>query len=512
MNQPVSVLKGTVLLAFAGFIVKTMGAVYRIILARLIGVEGIGLYQMAYPVYLVFLSLSTAGIPIALSKLIAEKEIQKDDAGVKLIFQAALILLLGLGVTCSLTMGFSARWLAERVVADPRAVFAIWALAPAILFMSLLAVFRGFFQGRREMGLSAVSQIIEQAIRVGVAITLAICLVKEGVEYAAAGAAFGATIGGAASLLYLVLIHLGSFQKVKMRVNWKSIQLTINKIVKFAIPISVAVILMPVLQTLDSIIVPIRLQSIGYTVNQATSMLGILGNSWAVLYLTTIVTGAIASNLVPALASLNVIGKRNFLRGKIENGIRLGLIWVLPMSVGLYWFGSTIFQILYGIRGIEVLSWLAPAVIFLGLEQITAGVLQGMGKPVQPLLNFGVGAAVKIVVSLLTIGWPGLNLAGAALGTVCGAGVTAGLNLFSLQRLVKININIVSPGCAALLMLIFCGYLIRTFELNYIWEMLTSGGLSFLAYLIALRFLGGIKNSDLEVIGKLLGRRGTYHV
>lgn len=512
MDRPVSVLKGTVLLAFAGFTVKIIGAVYRIILARLIGVEGIGLYQMAYPIYLVFLSLSTAGIPIALSKLIAEKEIQKDYQGVKLVFQAALILLLSLGMTCSLMMGLSARWLAEKVVADPRAVYAIWALAPAIFFMSLLSVFRGFFQGKREMGLSAVSQIIEQAVRVGVAIILAVLLIKEGVEYAAAGAAFGATIGGAASLLYLTLIHMGNIERVKTIANWKDIKSTIKKIVKFTLPISVAVILMPVLQTLDSIIVPVRLQSIGYSVKQATAMLGILGNSWAVLYLPAIVTGAIASNLVPAVASLNVIGRRDSLREKIKNGIRLGVIWVLPMAIGLFWFGKPIFWILYGIRGVEILSWLAPAIIFLGLEQITAGILQGLGKPFQPLFNFGTGAIVKIIVTLLTIGWPGLNLAGAALGTVCGSMVTATLNLLSLQRSVTININLFSPGLAALIMFIVCGYLIKMFELNYIWEMVFAGGGSFLLYLAALRFMGGIKSSDLEVIGKLLRRRGTYHV
>lgn len=512
MNRSVSVLKGTALLVAAGFTVKVMGAVYRILLARIIGVEGIGLYQMAYPIYLVFLSLSTAGIPIALSKLIAEKEIQNDEAGVKLIFHSALILLFCLGITCSFIMGFSAPWLAERVVADPRAVFAIWALTPAIFFMSMLAVFRGLFQGRREMGFSATSQIVEQAVRVGVAVSLAVCLVKEGVEYAAAGAAFGATVGGAASMLYLMLIHTGNIKKVKIKEDRMSIKTTIKKIVKFSIPISVAVILMPVLQSLDSIIVPARLQSIGYTIKQATSMLGILGNSWAVLYLPTIVTGAIASNLVPTIASLNVTGKRNNLRDKAENGIRLGAIWIFPMAVGLFCFGSSIFRILYGITGIEVLNWLAPSVIFLGLEQISAGILQGLGKPIYPLLNFGTGALIKILITILLIGWPGLNLAGAALGTVFGSGVTAGLNLISLRRLVEIKINIITPSCAAIVMLAVCRYLIKVLEISYIWEMLIAGGGSFLSYVLALRLMGGIKKSDLEVVGKLLRRRGTKYV
>lgn len=512
MNQPVSVLKGTVLLALAGFIVKLMGAVYRILLARLIGVEGIGLYQMAYPVYLVFLSLSTAGIPIALSKLIAEKEIQNDVAGVRVVFQAALILLFGLGITCSLTMGFSARWLAEKVVADPRAVLAIRALAPAIFFMSLLAVFRGYFQGMREMGLSAVSQIIEQAVRVAVAIILAISLINSGVEYAAAGAAFGATAGGAAALLYLVLIQLGTSWPTKIRTSWKSISRAIKRIIRFAIPISIAVILMPVLQTLDSIIVPIKLQSIGYTVQQATSMLGLLGNSWAVLYLPMIVTGAIVSNLVPVVASLNVIGKYNCLKQKVENGLRMGAIWLVPVAVSFYWFGRSIFRILYGFGDIELLSWFASAVIFLGFEQITAGILQGLGKPIWPLLNFSLGAGVKIGVTLITIGWPGLNLTGAALGTVCGSGVTAGLNFLALQNLVKIRVNVAPIIGAGVVMLIACGYLIKILNLNFIWEMIIAGGGSLLIYIFTLLILGGIKSSDLEVIGKFLEKRGIWNV
>lgn len=512
MNQPVSVLKGTVLLASAGFIVKIMGAVYRILLARLIGVEGIGLYQMAYPVYLVFLSLSTAGIPIALSKLIAEKEVQQDGAGVKTIFQGALVLLLLLGMSCSLIMGLSAHWLAERVLADQRAVFTIWALSPAIFFMSLLAVFRGYFQGKREMGLSAVSQIIEQAVRVGVAITLAICLVSRGVEQAAAGAAFGATAGGAAAVIYLILMQLGTSRLAKVRVPFKQIKWAIKRIVRFALPISVTVILMPILQTLDSVIVPLKLQSIGYTVQQATSMLGVLGNAWAVLYLPTIVTGAIASNLVPAVASLKAVGKQESLRRKIEAGLRLGAIWAFPAAISFFWFGNSIFRLLYGLHGIELLSWFAPAVIFLGVEQITAGVLQGMGKPLRPLVNFTVGALVKIFVSLLSIGWPGLNLAGAALGTVCGSGVTASLNLFSLRGLVKVKMDFTPQLCAGFIMLLVCGYLIKAVKINYILEMIIAGGGSLVVYLIGLRFLGGIKNSDLEVIGKLMGEKEKLNV
>jgi O-antigen/teichoic acid export membrane protein len=109
---------------------------------------------------------------------------------------------------------------------------------------------------------------------------------------------------------------------------------------------------------------------------------------------------------------------------------------------------------------------------------------------------------------MLSIGWPGLNLAGAALGTVCGSGMTAVLNLFSLRKLVKANINFMPSVGAGLIMLLTCGYIIKTIRMNYILEMIIAGGGSLLVYLITLRFLGGIENSDLEVIGKLVGEKG----
>lgn len=508
MKAKLSIIKGTALLTGAGLIVKLMGAAYRIPLARLIGAEGIGLYQMAYPVYLIFLSLSTAGLPIAISKIIAEQTAMGNTKGLRNVFRGAMLLMFLLGLWGSISMAVAAPWLAGSVVADSRAVYAMWALAPAIFFMSMMAALRGFFQGQHNMAPSALSQIIEQIVRVAVALILAIILLGNGIEHAAAGAAFGATAGGIAGLTYLFILYFLRNKQAQqsspvLTAPGASLKLlpVVGRMVKLALPISIAVILMPLLQTLDSIIVPAKLQSIGYTIRQATSALGILGNSWAVLYLPMIVTGAINTNLVPVIAAACATGSRKVLTGHIQDGLRLAVIYLVPVAAVFFLGGSAIYRIIYGMGGVEILSWFAPAVFFLGMEQVTAGALQGLGRPNLPLVNFLAGALVKIVITYVTTGWPGLNLYGAALGTACGAGITAMLNLLVVKRLVGVRFPFLAAALAAGSGMIIGGlYLERLFHLYFLWEFLLVGFGSGVIYFIILWITGGIGAKDIEKV------------
>ena len=511
MKQSASLIKGTAILTMAGLLVKILGAVYRIFLSRLIGPEGIGLYQMAYPVYLIFLSLSTAGIPIAISKIIAEKATVGDVAGVKGIFKAAFLLLLGMGLFFAIGMAGSASWIATHLVADERAVYAIWALAPAIFFMNIMAVFRGFFQGWLEMKPSAVSQIFEQITRVAVSVILAMMFLKNGVEHAAAGAAFGATAGGAAGLCYLVITYYkkrNCFKINQSKKGYGNLGKNIQKLIKFALPISITVILMPILQTLDSIIVPNMLQKIGYTIRQSTTMLGVLGNSWAVIYLPLIVTTAISTYMVPTVASLRNSFGNSLIKEKVTEGLRLALIYLIPATVGLAVFGETVYRLIYGQSGVELLTWFAPAVFFMGLEQVSAGILQGLGRPKWPLVNFTLGAIVKIGITISATGWPGFNLAGAALGTVLGAGITALSNLFVIKKIIHYQLPFkFKLLISGLMMLIFCCLAKRELHLGYLIEFFGIGVFGVGLYLVTLWIVKGIIPRDLEMIRELFKKK-----
>jgi stage V sporulation protein B len=515
MRRTDSVLKGTVILSGAALFVKLLGAFYRIYLSRLIGVEGIGLYQMAYPVYLIFLALSTAGIPIAISKQIAEKAAQADWQGIATTFKAAFILLFGLGVTCCLGMTFSAAWVSTNLLADFRAVYSIWALAPGIFLMSLTAVLRGYFQGWLDMKPSAGSQIVEQLVRIGVALSLANLLLTRGVEHAAAGAAFGATAGGAAALGYLELIYWQKRpqpMRSKSTVSRSAIWRTMRELVRFALPISLAVILTPLLQALDSIVVPKRLQSIGYTMAQSTSMLGLLGNAWAVVYLPLIVTTAMATNLVPVIAALVSERRGPELEPKVTEGLRIALLYLVPVVCVTGLFGATIYQLIYGTAGITILGWFAPVMLFLGLEQVSAGIIQGLGRPKWPLYSFVSGSFLKLLVTVVVIGWPGFNLAGAAIGTVCGSGLTALLNLVMIRRLLVFKVSFVWPPIiAGLVMCGLCRYWRQQWQAHALLELGVVSAVGCLIYLALLWRLGGITAGDREVVRRLLKKKGNAH-
>ena len=198
-------LRGALILTAAGLMVKLIGAFNRILLSRLLGGEGIGLYQMAYPVYLLMVSVSSAGIPIAISIIVAEKIARNDYAGAGRIFRVSLGLMVVTGIFFALALyGMAGFLIDNNIIRDERAYQALIALTPAVFFATILASFRGYFQGHQMMTPPAVSQILEQFVRVVTMVVLAYYLLPYGLEYAAAGAAFGAVPGALAGLIVLI--------------------------------------------------------------------------------------------------------------------------------------------------------------------------------------------------------------------------------------------------------------------------------------------------------------------
>ena len=201
-------LKGALILTVAGIIVKVIGSVNRILLSRLLGGEGIGLYQMAYPIYLLALSISSAGIPVAISIMVAEKAALQDYKGANRVFRISLSVMVVTGAAFSALLYFGAGWLIEhQYVRDSRAYYAIAALAPAIFFVTILASYRGYFQGMQRMLPTGASQIAEQLVRVVTMVAFAWYLLPRGLEYAAAGASFGAGPGAVAGLAVLIYFY-----------------------------------------------------------------------------------------------------------------------------------------------------------------------------------------------------------------------------------------------------------------------------------------------------------------
>lgn len=438
-------IKGAVLLGVSGIIVKILGAFFRIPLANILGPVGMSYYSSAYPIYVFFIALATAGLPTALARLISEHRALGDYKNLERTFKTGMALMLTIGLIGTILMYFGAGYVV-RGIKNEMAIYSFQALAPAILLVSMLAVFRGFFQGFQEMMPFAASQIIEQIGRVFVGYFLAIALLTRGEAIAAAGATFGATAGALLGFI-LIFVLYKRFRKKNHAIfiadkNVHAIprRILLKKIVLIAVPITMGAAVMPLMNTIDVAIVMNRLHDIGMG-EQATSLYGMLvGYAATLVNLPQVVTAAIQISIVPAIAGYYVKNKMEALHHIIESGVRMALVISLPATAGYVVLAQPIMELLYP-RQIEhaqttgqILFIAGFGVVFLGLFQVTTGILQGMNLQKRPAINLLMGAAVKVALTYVLVGIPGINIYGAAFSSVMAYAVAAFLNIHTLKK------------------------------------------------------------------------------
>lgn len=450
-----SFLKGALILGAAGVIVKILGAFFRIPLANLIGAEGMSYYQSVYPIYTLFLTIATAGFPTAVAKLVSEKVAVGDYKGANKVFKVSHTVLFVTGIIAFGILFFGAEYIVTVIIKNPEALYSMKAIAPALLFVPAMSAYRGYFQGRREMSKYAVSQIIEQVFRVILGLSLAYFLMKtytdKGVVYGAAGAMFGATIGSVASITFLMIIYLANSRQRRLEMkaskNFRDERLStiIKKLLVIAIPIIIGASVMPLVNLVDSVIVQRRLQEAGFTVLQAKSMFGQLtGMALTIINLPSVITTAMSLSLVPSIAEAYAIGNKAKARKDTKSAIKITLLIVLPAAFGLASLATPIMQLLYPKQPASIgfiLLTLTPCVIFLGLMQTLTGILQGMGKPMIPVIALAVGMVFKVVISYTLTGIYDINVIGSALGTVVAYFIAAMINLIYVKKAMNIKFS-----------------------------------------------------------------------
>ncbi|MEA1974848.1 MAG: polysaccharide biosynthesis protein [Bacillota bacterium] len=452
MSKKKTFLRGAVILGAAGIVIKVLGAIFRIPLGNMLGDEGMSYYQTAYPMYLLLITISTAGFPTAIAKMISEKKAISDYRTIKKIFKVAFYLMTSLGMISFIALYFGSETIVRLVKNDPESVFAMKAMAPALLFVSMMSVFRGFFQGLQDLKPYAISQIVEQFFRVILGLSLAVLLIDKSIAYAAAGATFGAAVGGFFGLIFMVIYYLRSRDNIfedKMLSNEseESSFDILKKLLLISIPITMGAAVIPIMNIIDLGIVMRRLHSIGI-IEQANDLYGQLtGYANALTNLPAIITVAFQISLVPAISSLKITSRKQ-LESTIETAIRISVIIGLPAAVGLVTLSRGIMMLLYPSqieivnsvsRILSVLGW---GVAFLSIFQISTGILQGLDKQSLPAKNLFVGAIVKLILSYVLIGIPEINILGAAMSTVAAYSVAALLNLKDVFKYSNVKPNI----------------------------------------------------------------------
>ena len=501
-------VSGTLILALAGFIVKAVGSVNWIILSRILGGEGIGIYQMAFPVYLLAQEVSGAGIPVALSVLTAEFAARRDFGNVYRLFRLALTVLAITGAILGLLVFFGSSVLIDyHIIRDSRAYYSLVSLVPCIFFTTLLSGYRGYFQGWRQMVPTAVSQIVEQVVRVVAMIGLALWLFPLGTEMAAGGAGLGASVGSVAAFIVLVCFYhrfkktAPSVQSDYVPVHAKEL---LFRLAGLAIPVSLAGIMLPLVADLDLFIVPYRLEAAGYDIHQATELYGYLtGMSVPLINLATVFTAAMALNLVPNISHSQARLETNEVYEHTATAVRLALILTVPFSVMLYVLAEPTVTFIYNAPAAAgATQAIAAAVCFLGLHQITTAVLQGLKKPKIPVINMGIACLIKIACNWFWVASPELGIAGAAYATVTDIALAAGLNFFFIHKYIGYKpslLVVIKTVFASTAMGIFIYFLYHEgveLGVSPVVNLIATGAAGSLLYILLMFVCGGLTRHD----------------
>ncbi len=439
----------------AGIVVKIIGSLNWVFVSRILGGEGIGLYQMAFPIYLMALSVSTAGIPVAISIITAERLALGDILGARRIFRISLAILTITGIVFSMATYLSAEWLIDwRFIRDSRAYYAIVALAPAIFFVTILSSYRGYLQGWQRMTPTAVSQVIEQIFRVVTMVLFAQMLLPSGLEFAAAGASLGAFAGAVAGFIVLLYYNrklereiadeVAAQKRKSCGTKRDSCGKIIKRIFLLALPVSASSLMLPIVANLDLMIVPMRLEVAGSTVAEATEHFGYLtGMAVPLTNLATILTAALAVSLVPAISEAQALGDKARIAFRTGAAMRIATIITFPAFILIFMLHTEIATLIYNapLAGPTV-GYLATSIVFLGIHQVTTGILQGIGHTSIPLINMAVAAVVKVGLNWVLTAIPALGILGAAIATTVDIGLAAVMNLYFIHRYIGYRISL----------------------------------------------------------------------
>lgn len=462
-NQTQKFVKGALILSIAGLVAKVLSAFFRVPLTALIGDEGLGYYGLAYPIYTLFSAIAIVGIPSTIAKLVAEKRVQGKDAEAHQIFTHTFKLMLIVGTIMSAIVILGAPWLVKALKWEQNAIYSLWGLGLSPLFVCIMGVYRGYFQGMQDMVPTAVSQVVENAGRFVVGLALAVLFMPD-VAKAAGGATFGAVAGGVFGSLILSVMYLRRRKDIMVQVD-KTKKLstdlpfkqTAKKVLWIAIPISIGGAVNSIITMIDSGLVVMRLRDFGISASVATGLYGQLTKVATFINFPLTFGMALIIGLVPSISEAMARNDQKELHAKIELGTRFALLISLPASIGLAVLANPIMSFIYPTYpdGGGILAVAAFSIVFVMLGQALTGILQGMGNVWAPIYAI-IGAAVVKALGNYFLVSTSLGVIGAAIASIAGYGAFTLMNYYVVRRDTGFRLNtgfvVIKPLIASLVM------------------------------------------------------------
>ncbi|AOZ92813.1 putative polysaccharide biosynthesis protein [Paenibacillus crassostreae] len=455
-NTAARMLQGAFILSVASILSKLIGTLQKIPLQNIGGDVVFGIYNTIYPFYYLAVTLAMVGFPIAISKFVAENEVMGQDSESRRALRLSSLLIGSIGVIFGVFTYIGAPMLANWID-NSHVVSGIRYVSLAFIFVPLMSLLRGFFQGHQNMYPTAVSQIVEQSVRVGTMILLLLymTMIQAEPEQIAAGALFGSSVGGAAGLLVMIIYWRryrvrGKQQKLlkesaitaeanlstasavvdlKRESDWRFLK----RMLVYAIPICLASLAVPLMNIVDTFTLPRLLKAEGYHDAGAMVQFGVYNRGIPLVQLITMLATSLSVLFIPALAEARIQGNHMLMKSQITLSLRWFWLIGLAASVGLCVLAEPINVMLYqDAVGTDTMRWVAFTAVFSTVSLITAALLQGIGIVKAPAVHLLIGAVAKTVLNLLLV--PQFGITGAAISSVVANCLAAVLNVALLAR------------------------------------------------------------------------------
>ncbi|MGL4362555.1 MAG: stage V sporulation protein B [Cellulosilyticaceae bacterium] len=451
-----ALITGTIVLTITGFITRILGFLFRIYMSKIMGAEGLGLYQLIFPIYMLIWAASSAGISLAVSKKVAEFTGRGNHTDAVRTLKSSLVVAGSISLLISIFIFFSAPWIAENYVREPNVVLGLKYLCVCVPFMTIACCIRGYFQGRQEMSISGIAQIIEQVARMLVIYLFAGFYLPKGIMYACALGTLGLCAGEFFSCLFTFIMFKIKQNKLPYSKPSQSYVSLMNTIITIAIPITANRFLTSGLVSLENILIPIQLQKYGLSSSEALAMYGMFsGMALPLLFFPSMVTTSISTVLIPALSEASAKKNIRYLHKTVSKSIQYSSLIGIGASCLFLTLGSEIAEICYGSEYYQVgelLKVLAVICPFLYLQGILTGMLNGLG--LQKLTFKGNIIASVICIAFIFILVPSRGIMGFVFALLIQSGFVTIYHLLNVLSHISLRVDVMSwiirPGIAAI--------------------------------------------------------------
>ena len=533
---------GAIILLCSTLLVKVIGAIFKIPLSNLIGDLGFGFFSSAYDLFTPIYTLAMAGLPIAISRMVAEHMAKENYRDVRKTFKVTSKIFIITGLVAMLLMLCFTDDFVEKTDPTGRTTYSIYAIVPALLVCCVTSAFRGYYEGLRNMYPTAFSDVIESLGKLILGYGFAYIVLKttNDVAYAAAGAMFGITIGSVAAALFLFIRHKVkgdgiTKQELDSSPTPQRTAIIIKSVVIIAVPVVFASLANSFSSLADAFFVKKHLATMmgdhaelirnmyqnsiaDYNMYSATELIdkeiptflyGIRGKAFTLYNLVPAITSVLGVSALPVLATAWTKKDKSLLKRNIESPLKLTAIISMPIGMGFVFLGDQIMGLIYSTTasveiGGTILQIYGFAAIFAGISIPMTSMLQSVKKELFAFINIAVGAVIKVAVNYFLVSVPSINIKGAAIGTLACFAYVFIAHFITLIVATKVKPNVWKTILKPLISALACGFSTVVLDLSSMGKIGTilEIGVAAVVYVLVLIIINTFEPEDVISLPK----------